>query len=335
VASKRNRITLFVIVAILLLACAVVAGTYWATGPALRCELPTDGSAGEGWSARTLVSGGIERCYYLYVPSGLDSTQPAAVVLSFHGFLSNPDSHALISGWHKLAEQEGFLVAYPQGTEFPQRWNAGSTWGDLGVNDVQFFRDMLDHLSTIAAVNRSRIYVNGFSNGGGMSVRIGCEAADLVAAMGSVAGAVVEMEDCSPSRPLPAMAFHGTADPIVDYEGGDMKGWWLRQAAGVTDAPTYFVGAEDWVAIWAEGNGCDPVPETIPQQGDVRGVRYTGCAQGAVGAQSADVILYTIEDGGHTWPGGMPIPGVGKTTNAINATEVLWKFFQAYTLDDR
>jgi polyhydroxybutyrate depolymerase len=249
-------------------------------------------------------------------------------MLSFHGFLSNPDSHALITGWHKKAEQEGFLVVYPQGTQFPQRWNAGSTWGNPDVDDVQFFRDLLDHLSTLTAVDRSRVYVNGFSNGGGMTVRIGCEAADLVAAIGSVAGAVVEMEDCSPSRPLPAMAFHGTADPIVNYEGGNMKGWLLRWAAGVTDAPTYFEGAEDWVAIWAERNGCDSVPEAIPQQGDVRGVHYTGCDR-------ADVTLYTIEDGGHTWPGGMPIPGVGKTTNDINATEVFWEFFQAYTLDDR
>jgi polyhydroxybutyrate depolymerase len=277
-----------------------------------------------------LISGGIERCYYLYIPPGLDPAQPAPVVLSFHGFLSNPDSHALISGWHALAREEGFLVVYPQGTQFPQRWNAGSTWGDSDVDDVQFFRDMLDHLSTLAAVDRSRVYVNGFSNGGGMTVRIGCEAADLVAAIGLVAGAVVEMEGCDPSRPLPVMAFHGTADPIVPYEGGVMTGWLLRWAAGVTDAPTYFVGAEDWVATWAAGNGCDPEPETIPQQGDVRGVRYTGCAGGA---ESADVVLYTIEDGGHTWPGGWPIPGVGKTSNDIDATRELWKFYQATRLD--
>jgi polyhydroxybutyrate depolymerase len=330
VTSKGKRNLLIVVVAILLLLLAVAAGTYWATGPALRCELAAEGSAGEGWSAQTLVSGGLERCYYLYVPPGLDPAQPAPVVLSFHGFLSNPNSHALISGWHALAREEGFLVVYPQGTQFPQRWNAGSTWGGSDVDDVQFFRDMLDHLSTLAAVDSSRVYVNGFSNGGGMTVRIGCEAADLVAAMGSVAGAVVEMEGCDPSRPLPVMAFHGTADPIVPYEGGKMKGWLLRWAAGATNAPTYFVGAEDWVAAWAEGNGCDPVPETIPQQGDVRGVRYTGCAGGA---ESANVVLYTIEEGGHSWPGGMPIPGVGKTTNDIDATRELWDFYQATRLN--
>jgi polyhydroxybutyrate depolymerase len=324
--SKGIRIALLVVVGTLALLGLVAAITYWMVGPSVRCTRPARGPAETGWSARTLLSDDFERCYYLYVPPGYDAAQPAPVVFSFHGFLSNPDSQALISGWHQLADQEGFLVVYPQGTKFPQRWDAGATWGDLDVDDVRFYRDMLADLSAVAAVDRSRVYVNGFSNGGGMAVRIGCEAADAVAAIGSVAGAVVGMEGCNPSRPLPAMAFHGTADPIVNYEGGEMSERLLRLAAGVTNAPIYFVGAEDWVALWAEGNGCDPTPETIPRQGDVRGVRYTGCDG------DAQVVLYTIEGGGHTWPGGMPIPGVGKTSNNIDATEELWRFFQAYTL---
>jgi polyhydroxybutyrate depolymerase len=281
-----------------------------------------------GWSAQIVESAGSERCYYLYVPPGYDAAEPGPLVLSFHGFSSNPESHALITGWHRLAEQEGFLLVYPQGMGYPQRWNAGATWGDEGVDDVQFFRDMVDDVSEMAAVDRSRIYVNGFSNGGGMSVRIGCEAADVVTAIGSVAGAVVDMDDCSPSRPVPVMAFHGTADPIVDYEGGEMRGRALPLAAGVTSAPTYFLGAEEWVALWAESNGCATEPEALSPQGDVRGMEYVDCNQ------SARVILYTIEGGGHTWPGGWPIPLVGKTSAGINATEELWAFFQEYRLEE-
>ena len=127
---------------------------------------------------------------------------------------------------------------------------------------------------------------------------------------------------------MPVMAFHGTADPIVPYEGGVLHPSPLAWAAGLVSAPTYFVGAEDWVATWAEGNDCDPSPEGIAPHGDVRGVRYTGCDQGA------EVILYTIEDGGHTWPGGLPIPGLGKTSRDIDATEELWRFFQQYRLED-
>jgi polyhydroxybutyrate depolymerase len=337
VTATRKRILLIAGLAILALLVAVVAGAYWMVGPAVRCELPEQATAQVGWTARTLDSGGLERCYYLYAPPMYDSPskysgprgQRLPVVFSFHGFVSNPESQALISGWHKLAAQEGFMVVYPQGQKFPQRWDSGATWGDSDVDDVRFFRDMVDDLSSIAAVDRSRVYVSGFSNGGGMTVRIGCEAAELVAAMGTVAGAVVSMEGCQPSRPVPAMAFHGTADPIVNYEGGAMRGWLLRWAAGVTDAPTYFVGAEDWVARWAEGNGCSPTPEIVPLSGDVSRARYAGCDE------SAEMILYTIDGGGHAWPGGWPIPGVGKTSKEIDATRELWEFFQGRRLEEQ
>jgi polyhydroxybutyrate depolymerase len=274
-----------------------------------------------------VVSGGRERCYLLYVPPGYDAAQPVPLVVSFHGFLSNPNSQALITGWHELADREGFLVAYPQGSQFPQRWDSGETWGDSDVDDVRFFEDTLDDLSAVAAIDPSRIYVNGFSNGGGMAVFAGCEVADKLAAMGSVAGAVVDMDNCRPARPLPAIAFHGTADPLVPYDGGELQSWLLRWGAGVIDGPVYFVGAEDWVATWVENNGCDPAPEGIPPQGDVQGIRYTGCDQ------DARVVFYAIDDGGHTWPGGWPIPGAGKTSDDINATEEMWRFFQAYHLE--
>ena len=324
---KHRQILLMALLAILVLVVAVVIGTYWMVGPAPRCQLPEQASAEASWTARTLVSGGLKRCYYLYAPPTYGSSQPLPVVFSFHGWLSNPESQALISGWHKLAKQEGFLVVYPQGQKFPQRWDSGETWGDSDVDDVQFFRDMLEDLSSIASVDRSRIYVNGFSNGGGMTVRLGCEAADLMAAMGTVAGAIVSMEDCHPSRPVPLMAFHGTADPIVYYEGGDMRGWLMRWGASLTDSPTYFVGVEDWTATWAESNGCEPTPEAIPPQDDVSRVRYTGCDR------NAQVLLYTIDGGGHTWPGGWPIPAVGKTSEDIDATEELWAFLQQYRLE--
>jgi polyhydroxybutyrate depolymerase len=312
----------------LLCVCAAAATAYWAVGRSLGCENPVQGPARPGWSARTVVSDDRERCYHLYVPRGYDPSQPVPVVVSMHGFLSNPNSQAVISGWHRLADREGFLVVYPQGTSFPKRWNAGATWGGAPVDDVQFFRRMLDDLSTVAAVDRSRVYVNGLSNGGGMAVRIACEAGDQVAAIGTVAGAVVGLENCNPSRPVPAVAFHGMADPVVPYEGGDMRGHVLPWGADLTDAPTYFVGAEEWVAIWAMGNGCNATPTVIPPQGDVRGVHYADCDQDAV------VTLYTIVDGGHTWPGGAPIPGVGKTSTDIDATEEMWRFFEAYRLED-
>jgi polyhydroxybutyrate depolymerase len=158
-----------------------------------------------------------------------------------------------------------------------------------------------------------------------MSVRLACDAADQVAAIGTVAAAVDDLSDCSPSRPVPVMAFHGTKDPVVSYAGGPFRRSAFRWVAELSGAPTSFLGAEHWVALWAEGNGCKSAPEFIPQQGDVWGKRYVGCDQ------DAEVILYTIEGGGHTWPGGMPIP-VGKTSRSIDATEEMWGFFEGFRL---
>jgi polyhydroxybutyrate depolymerase len=231
----------------------------------------------------------------------------------------------LISGWHDLADRTGFLVVYPQGTSFPQRWNSSGSWGADVVDDVQFFRDMLESLPAVVDVDTSRVYVNGFSNGGGMAVRIGCQASDVVTAIGSVAGAIVDLGACQPSRPVPVMAFHGTADPVVGYRG-NMPLPGLHHGADLTRAPSRFLGAEGWTAAWAQGNACDPIPVILPQQGDVSGVHYTGCSE------DAKVVFYAIDEGGHTWPGGWPIPAVGKTSQDIDATQELWGFFQGYEL---
>jgi polyhydroxybutyrate depolymerase len=326
---KRGRGLVVAVLVILIPACAIAAGTFWAVGPSQSCRYSAQGPAQPGWSARTVVSSGLERCYHLYVPPGYDPLQPVPVVVSLHGFLSNPNSHGQISLWHKLADREGFLVVYPEGTSFPQRWNAHNHWTAAGVDDVQFLRDVLGDVSAVAAVDRSRVYVNGFSNGGGMSVRVACEAADEVAAIGTVAGAVVDVQQCSPSRPVPLMAFHGTDDPEVAYEGGIIRGEALQQGAELTGAPPALLGAAEWTADWAERNGCAPAARVLPPQEDVRGVRYSDCDE------DAEVIFHTIVGGGHTWPGGTPIPVVGKTSGDINATEEMWKFFQVFRLDDQ
>jgi polyhydroxybutyrate depolymerase len=123
------------------------------------------------------------------------------------------------------------------------------------------------------------------------------------------------------------MTFQGTDDPVVLYEGGEVQYLPLCWLAAALGASPNFVGA-NWVPDWAEVNGCDPTPETIPAPGDVAGVRYTGCQGGA------DVIFYAVGGAGHTWPGGWPIPGgLGKTSKDIDATKELWAFFERYRLE--
>jgi polyhydroxybutyrate depolymerase len=224
-----------------------------------------------------------------------------------------------ISRWNDLAQEHGFLVVYPEGTGFPRRWRAGGWRGDPAP-DVRFIADLIDELSRQYNIDPARIYANGLSNGGGMSHLLGCTLADRIAAVGGVAGAYAyPLEDCKPPRPVPMIVFHGTADPIVPYQGGATRG----------NQPRLPV-IPKWVAARAALNGCRPEPEALPAEGAVSGLRYTDCDQGA------EVEFYTIEGGGHTWPGGKPLPEwiTGLTTQDIDATRVMWEFFERFSIAD-
>jgi polyhydroxybutyrate depolymerase len=198
---------------------------------------------------------------------------------------------------------------YPTGTRFPLRWRAGGT-GDPAP-DVTYIADLIDHLGREYNLDPARIYANGLSNGAGMSFVLACELSDRIAAVGLVAGAYgYAWDQCSPTRPVPAIVFHGTADPIVPFAGGPAS----RSYGALPAIP-------GWVDTLAQANGCNSAPEDLPAAGEVSGVRYSGCA--------ADVVFYTVAGGGHTWPGGGPMPErlVGHTTHDINATQLMWDFF--------
>lgn len=267
----------------------------------------------------SLVSSSERRRYLLYVPESLDPTQPAPLVISMHGFAEWPAHQRDISRWNALADEHGIIVVYPMGTGFPLRWRthgAPGTEADRAI-DVAFISGLIDALASDYAIDPARIYVNGLSNGGGMSFAVACDLADRIAAFGSVSGAyMLAWDACQPSRPVPAIIFHGTADEIVPYEGGPSHAF---------DLPFPTIPA--WVETLAQRNGCTAA-EALPTTGDVRGVACTGCA--------ADVVFYTVDGGGHAWPGGgwMPEAIVGHITQDIDATRVMWAFFEQHPLRD-
>jgi polyhydroxybutyrate depolymerase len=317
------------IAALLLLLALLFAGLYLLVGPSPACGGLRLGALSPGTSARKLLSGGRERCYLLYLPAGLDSTRPVPVVVSLHGFASNAMSQELLAQWNGIADEEGFAVVYPEGTSFPLRWNSGGALFSREVDDVRFLRDVVTDLANVVAVDPARIYVTGMSNGGAMANRIACEAADIVAAAGTVAAVPMEAsQPCIPQRTVPLIAFHGTGDPVVKYEGGAHQMPAPARRINVRGVPFSYPPVETWIADWAERDGCSPTPEVIPATGDTRGIRYTGC-QG-----EAEVVLYTIEGGGHTWPGGLAVPYLGKTSRDINASAVMWAFFRAHPMPD-
>ncbi|NLG23846.1 MAG: hypothetical protein GX558_00710, partial [Clostridiales bacterium] len=161
------------------------------------------------------------------------------------------------------------------------------------------------------------IYVNGMSNGGGMTHILACELSERIAAVGLVAGAYTyPWEACQPERPVPAIVFHGDADRIVPIAGGPIP----RASQTLPDI-------REWVATLAQRNGCVEAPRELAPQGSVRGEAYTRCA--------ADVVFYTVVGGGHTWPGGEGIPAWigGVTTDDVDATALMWEFFAAHPLE--
>ncbi len=187
------------------------------------------------------------------------------------------------------------------------------------ASDVRFISELIDTLSAGYNIDPTRIYANGLSNGGGMAFVLSCTLSDRIAAVGMVAAAhLLPWSWCTDRRPVPAIVFHGTADRQVPYDGGTS---WV--------APDHrFPSIPAWGATWARRNGCRPDPVESAVAPDVTRIEYPACGGDAA------VVLYRIEEGGHSWPGGKPLPEwfVGPTSNGVDATNEMWRFFRAHPL---
>ena len=319
------------IVFIFCLICFFTALILRALSSASACQQPDESSPQPGTSARVILSGGLERCYHLHLPPDYDPSQPIPIVISFHGFASSPGGHADITRWNEIADTQNFVVVYPQGTGFPLRWNSfPSAWWS-SVDDIIFTRDLITDLKDILPVDQSRIYISGFSNGGAMANNLACELSDIVAAVGIISAPVTDpLGGCHPSHPVPIMAFHGTNDLIVNYNGANLENTFLNQLDNREIDKFSYLPVKVWTERWAQRNLCDPVAESLPLQGNASGIRFTECTN------DADVIFYTLIGSGHTWPGGGPLPGwlVGEISKDINASAELWSFFSNPPLPD-
>ena len=172
------------------------------------------------------VSNGEERKYLLHVPAGYDPASAVPLVVSLHGFSDWPAHHSRMTGWNKLADEQGFIVVYPSGSGYPKRWRMPAFEGypEGTLNDVQFLSELIDSLQAEYHLDPARIYVDGMSNGGGMAYVLGCKLSERIAAVGGVAGYYVYPQaECQPSRSFPMILYHGTGDPIVSYTGNTSR----------------------------------------------------------------------------------------------------------------
>ena len=264
----------------------------------------------------SFVYGGVMRTYRLYVPPAYDGSSRWPLVLNLHGYGSNSWEQNFYSNFQPIADTAHFITALPDGTydQTGKRfWNAGF---GVGVDDVGFLSALLDTLAAQYQIDPQRIYSTGMSNGGFMSYTLACALSGRIAAIASVTGTMTNLQagTCAPTRPVPVMQIHGTADPTVPYQGGGN-----------------FQPIEDVVAYWAGHNQC-PQPAVMTPVPDINladsctAERYDY----APGANGARVVFYKVLGGGHTWPGTGFI--IGTTNQDFSASVEIWRFFNQYDL---
>ncbi|HET6372118.1 MAG TPA: PHB depolymerase family esterase [Candidatus Polarisedimenticolia bacterium] len=297
------------------------------------------------------------RSYTVHLPPTYDGTTPHPVVLAFHGRGGNrktvrletcpgqnPKSRGCLDG---VADCEGFIVVYPDGTyESPLTKNIRSFNAGGGINgyvcisgyactqnidDVRYVSDLLDSLETNYKIDPARVFVTGLSNGAALTHRLACELSHRIAAIAPIAGGnqYAAVDSCVPTRSVPVLEIHGTADPIAPFEGGVVS----------CDAPGTCgrrVSIPQTVSGWLSRDGCPSSPivedwaDLSPDDGTtVTQMTYQGCSG------SGDVVLLRVNGGGHTWPGGSSTVStrvVGKVSKEFNANKVMIEFFKAHPM---
>ncbi len=278
----------------------------------------------------SIVHEGRERSFRLHLPAGYDGEEPGPLLLALHGGGgSGKQMDKLTGGLNQLADRQGFVVAYPDGLD--EHWNDGRAVNRSATDDaddVGFLSALVDHLVSQYAIDPGRVYAVGISNGGMMALRLACERPDKFSAVALVASAMSEAlaARCAPERPISVLVIGGTKDPLVPWDGGEVGV--LRQKRGrVLSVP-------DTIRFWVAHNQCEPTP-TITQEPDRKRLDGTRVSRQAYGpcAEGTEVLLYAVEGGGHTWPGGwqyLPALIVGRTSRDIEANQVIWQFLERH-----
>ncbi|MFN0213843.1 MAG: T9SS type A sorting domain-containing protein [Saprospiraceae bacterium] len=268
----------------------------------------------------TIQSGGLTREYLLYIPATYTGNTAVPLVFNLHGYTSNNLEQLFYADFRPIADTANFLIVLPNGTLDGQGNRFWNTFlGNSNVNDVGFIRDLIDTLKANYNIDQNRVYSTGMSNGGFMSYSLACELNNRVAAIASVTGTMIQskLNACNPSRPVPVMEIHGTADNTVPYNGAPLS---------------TFVGIPTLMTTWANFNHCNPVPSItqVPNTNTTDGCTaehqlFSG------GDYGSTVEHYKIIGGGHTWPGAAF--NIGVTNQDFNACKEIWRFFRQYRLD--
>jgi polyhydroxybutyrate depolymerase len=272
---------------------------------------------------------GVRRRYVVHLPPSFDAFAQHPVVVMMDGRGGTPWTAMKSSGWSRKADEKHFVAVYPEAMKLnpkgpqhfldnPQMWNAGGRGSNsyrTDVDDAGFLRAVIRDVQDRFNTDPARVYMTGFSNGALMAFRFAVEHADLIAAIGPVA-AHFRIRDARPARAVPMIAFFGKQDPISPFEGGEVK---LPWGATETRPP-----ARETPERWARAIGLAQGPQVEDRSDGVTITRYGN-----------DVVFYAIDGLGHVWPGGhrlLPERLVGAASEKVNATDIMWSFFDQRAL---
>lgn len=270
---------------------------------------------------RILFHGFRIRSYRIHIPESYTGEHPVPLLIALHGGGGRAKSMLSKTDINAKSDEEGFIALYPNGIcrLLPLRtWNVGFCCGlalKRNVDDVGFIKTLIERMLISYNINESKIFVTGHSNGGILAYRLGSELSDMIAAIAPVAASIggYETEDSDlwiisqPEHPISVLAIHGRLDENVPYDGGRGNNTGGRRS---------FLSVNDSISFWINANNCttEPITDTT---GNITIDLYTGGNQGTI------VMLYTLENGGHSWPGSPQDP-----IQELSATDIIWDFFK-------
>lgn len=273
-----------------------------------------------------LTVDGNARSFVIYLPKGYNNAGKMPMIFALHGGNGTPTQFMTNADFRLIADRDKVVLVYPEGIQ--KSWNSGmpTPANLLGINDVGFINQLCDYMIANYPVEPTKIYATGHSNGGFMTSRLACELSKRIAAI-AVSSATIEQTtvfpNCNPGRPVPAIYMHGTLDPFVPILGGNVT----------IGSEGLLVSHFEAIAKWVSVNNCN----TTPIITDLPDIANDGTTikekQYINGTNGSEVVSYVILNGGHTWSqgnSGLPESVVGKTSQDMNACEVVWAFFKRF-----
>lgn len=257
---------------------------------------------------QTITHDGETREYILHIPNSYDETSPTPIVLNFHGFGGSASDYMREADMRSVAERDTFILIYPQGSclDGATHWNPCPIGGDnkSDVDDFGFIEALINDISSEYTVDTERIYAVGYSNGSMMAYGLASFKSDLIAAVASVSGTMLDCINPS-NHPMPILHLHGTSDSVIPYDGNGA----YNSAQTTLDYWIAFNNTNTTPTVNMASNGGITIEHSSYEGGD----------------NSVAVEHYKYIGGRHIW--------FNTTYQGQNTAELIWDFVSKYDIN--